>query len=160
MQSPKDTVVVGLGNLLMSDEGVGVRIIMELEKRLGDNSSVDLIDAATRLASIPHLISGRRKAIFIDCAFLDGEPGEMRRFSREEVLSRKEMLRQSLHEGDLLGSLDLAAALGDCPEEIVIFGIQPDCVEFGDSLSSALAKKVPDYLDAILRELCIDQESD
>lgn len=152
----KSVVVIGLGNLIMSDEGIGIRVITELQDRIPEGAPIECIDAATRIASIPHIIAGRRKAIFIDCAFLDGEPGEMRRFSREEVVSRKEMLRQSLHEGDLLGALDLAAVLGDCPDDILIFGIQPEKVDFGDTLSEALSKELPNYVDAVFKELSGD----
>jgi hydrogenase maturation protease len=59
----------------------------------------------------------------------------------------------SLHEADLLDALKLSQVLGECPPEIVIFGIQPASMEFGEGLSSILHEKMGNYMETIGREL-------
>ena len=59
----------------------------------------------------------------------------------------------SLHEGDVLGVIDLAKKLDEAPDEIVIFGIQPEKIEWKDALSETLGKRLPDYMRAVEEEI-------
>jgi len=142
-------VVLGLGNPLMADEGIGVHLIERLARRAEAYPGVDFIDAGTGGMALLHLIEGRAKAIFLDCAFMGLEPGSLRPFTPEQVRSTKVLAHQSLHEADLLRILSLAQQLGQCPEEIVIFGIEPEVVEPRQGLSAALLDKTEDYLAEI-----------
>jgi hydrogenase maturation protease len=150
------TVVLGLGNPLMADEGVGPYLIERLERRAERYAGVDFIDAGTGGMSVLHWIDGRRKAVFIDCAFMGLEPGAIRRFVPDEVRSAKVLAHQSLHEADLLRILALAEQLGQCPKEVVIFGIEPQAVEPGQGLSDVLVDEVERYLSEIEAELRSD----
>ncbi len=149
----KATVVLGLGNPLMADEGIGVHLIERLTEVAQRCPDVDFVDAGTGGMSVLHLIEGRRKAVFIDCAFMDEAAGTLRRFTPDEVRSRKVLAHQSLHEADLLKILVLAEQLGQCPEEVVIFGIQPEAVEMRQGLSASLSEQTEAYLAQILAEL-------
>jgi len=154
MVNPKRPVVVlGLGNPLMGDEGIGVHLIERLAASGEQYPSVDFIDAGTGGLSVLHLLDGRRKAIIIDCAFMDEPPGAIRRFTPEDVRSRKVLAHQSLHEADLIRIIEMARQLGQAPEQIVIFGIQPEQVRAGGELSRTLAEKTDEYISLILREL-------
>jgi len=149
----KSTVVLGLGNPLMGDEGIGVYLVEELAKSAAQYPSVDFIDAGTGGLAVLHYIEGRRKAVIIDCAFMDEEPGVIRRFTPEEVRTRKVLAHQSLHEVDLMRTLDLARQLGQAPDEVVLFGVQPEQIEFGRGLSPTLAARTNEYISSILHEL-------
>ena len=149
----KSTVVLGLGNPLMADEGIGVYLIEQLAARAAQHDDVDFIDAGTGGMSVLHLLDGRAKAVFIDCAFMDEAPGAMRRFTPEAVRSRKVLAHQSLHEADLLHILSLAEQFGQCPEQVVIFGIQPEVVDSRQEISQSLLDRTDDYLREILSEL-------
>ncbi len=149
----KPVVVLGLGNPLMGDEGIGIYLIERLAGSAADYPSVDFLDAGTGGLSVLYQIEGRRKAIFIDCAFMDEEPGTIRRFTPDEVRSRKVLAHQSLHEADLMRIIELARQLGQAPEEIVIFGIQPQRVEFTQGLSPALVGRTDEYVSLVLQEL-------
>jgi hydrogenase maturation protease len=150
---PKSTVVLGLGNPLMADEGIGVYLVERLVESAGDYPDVDFIDAGTGGLTVLHKIEGRSKAIFIDCAYMGEEPGAIRRFTPEEVRSSKVLAHQSLHEADLLRIIDLARQLGQAPDEIVMFGIQPERIEPAPGLSPVLRGRIDEYLVAILQEL-------
>lgn len=145
-------VVIGLGNLLMSDEGIGIHVLRALAARPGDLPGVDLVDAGASGMSALHAMAHRRKAILVDCAFMGEEPGAVRRFTPSEVASRKELAGFSLHEGDLLDAIDLSRRLGECPEQIVIFGIQPEHVGPGEKLSPALRRRLDEYARMVRSE--------
>jgi len=151
MKNP--VVVLGLGNPLMADEGIGVHLIERLTELAAQYPTVDFVDAGTASLSVLHLIEGRRKAIFVDCAFMDEEPGVIRRFTPGDVRSTKVLARQSLHETDLLRILCLAKQLDQAPEQVVIFGIQPGLVTHSGHLSAALSGKIDAYLSEIISEL-------
>lgn len=149
----KTVAVLGLGNPLMADEGIGVYLIPRLVQVAGRYPSVDFIDAGTGGWSVLHLLEGRRKAVFIDCALMDEKPGTIKRFTCEEVRSRKVLAHQSLHEADLMHVIAMAGQLGQAPEEVVIFGIQPQAIELGERLSPALLERCDEYVSLVLREL-------
>jgi hydrogenase maturation protease len=149
----KPVVVLGLGNPLMADEGIGVYLIERVMESAAEYPAVDFVDAGTGGLSILHHIEGRRKAIVIDCAFMDEPPGAIRRFMPEEVRSTKVLAHQSLHEADLMRIIAMACQLGQVPDEIVIFGIQPERIELRQSLSRTLAERIVEYISMILHEL-------
>jgi len=149
----KPTVVLGLGNPLMADEGIGVYLIERLAESAAEYPAVDFVDAGTGGLSVLHHLEGRRKAVIVDCAFMDEPPGAIRRFTPEEVRSTKVLAHQSLHESDLLRILAMARQLGQAPEEVVIFGIQPERIEPGRPISKTLMEKIDRYVSAILDEL-------
>jgi hydrogenase maturation protease len=149
----KAVIVIGLGNTLMSDEGVGVRVVQRLLDFAGRFPSVDFAEAGTGGMSILHLIRGKDKAIFIDCARMSEEPGVIRKFTPQKIKSTKVLAHQSLHEADLIKVIDLAGQLGQCPAEIVIFGIEPQAVEPGCELSKILTDRFDEYVTTIRKEL-------
>ncbi|OHB77959.1 MAG: hypothetical protein A2Z25_15110 [Planctomycetes bacterium RBG_16_55_9] len=151
----KQTIIICLGNPLMRDEGIGIRLASELSPHLADNPDVEVLDLGTGGLTVVHAIEGRKKVVFVDCAIMGEPPGTMRQFTPEEVLSKKVRTRYSLHEGDLLDTLELSRRLGECPEDIIIFGIEPDEVAPGEGLSEELQSNIPHYVETILKELGI-----
>jgi hydrogenase maturation protease len=149
----RPTIVIGLGNPLMSDEGIGIHVVRALAARAGEFPHVDFLDAGTSGMNALHAMAGRRKAIFVDCAFMEAAPGTILQFDPANVSSRKGLGRLSLHEGDLLDMIELSRRLGECPAELVVFGIQPERVEPAEMLSNTLALRMADYAEAVCAEL-------
>ncbi|MEE8374379.1 MAG: hydrogenase maturation protease [Dehalococcoidia bacterium] len=152
MQQLNDIVVVGLGNTLMTDEGIGIHVLCLLMSESGRHDHIDMVEAGSSVMSVVHSIAGRRKAIIIDCARMSEPAGTIRRFTPSEVESTKSLPHLSLHEGDLLTALRLSRDLGEHPDEVVIFGIQPETIAPGDSLSSTLQERLDYYLETIASE--------
>ncbi len=149
----KAIVVLGLGNPLMADEGVGVAVVERLGARAERYPDVEFIDAGTGGMAVLHWIEGRQKAVFVDCAFMGEPPGTLRRFTPDEVRSTKVLAHQSLHEADLLRILDLAGQLGQAPQQVVIFGIQPETVTPRPGLSQIIEDRMAQYVATIRSEL-------
>jgi hydrogenase maturation protease len=153
-QSPKkDVIVIGLGNLLLSDEGIGVHLVRRLSNWQDKFAAVDFIDAGSAGMNLLHLIANRKKAIIIDCAQMDAKPGTMRRFTPDEVQSVKKLSHYSLHEADILQVINLSRQLGECPRETVFFGIEPASLKPGQDLSKTLSDRIDIYIADICKEL-------
>lgn len=148
----KPTLIICLGNPLMRDEGIGIRLASELLVHLADNPDVEVMDLGTGGLSVMHAIAGREKIVFVDCAVMGQKPGTMLRFTPEQVLSKKVRMRYSLHEGDLLNTLELSRRLAECPDEVVIFGIEPKEIADGEGLTSELQNNIRQYVQTILQE--------
>ncbi len=154
-QTPrKDTIVIGLGNLLLSDEGIGIHLIRKLSEHQGKFPSVEFIDAGTGGMNVLHLIANRKKAVVIDCVKMGKKPGTIKRFEPTDVQTTKKMSHFSLHEADILQVINLSVQLGECPNQIVIFGIEPESLELGQKLSKTLSDKIDAYSTDICKELC------
>jgi hydrogenase maturation protease len=154
VQSPKkDVVVIGLGNVLLSDEGIGVHLVRRLSGRQEEFTSIEFVDAGTAGMSLLHLIANRKKAVIIDCAQMDAEPGAIRRFTADEVKSIKKLSHYSLHEVDILQVINLSKQLGECPNDVVFFGIQPETLAPCRNLSKTLSDRIGTYIADICKEL-------
>jgi hydrogenase maturation protease len=149
----KDTVVIGLGNTLMGDEGIGCVIAGRLLSQQEKYPGIEFIDAGSGGMSLLHIISGRKKAVIIDCAVMGAEPGTIKRFTPEQTKSVKQLSHYSLHEADVLQIIEMSRRLGECPETIVILGIEPGSVEHGRELSDALSGRLSEYIKTIEKEL-------
>jgi hydrogenase maturation protease len=149
----KDIVVLGLGNPLMADEGIGVEILLRLSQRAGKFPAVEFVDAGTAGLSLLHKLSCRRKAVLIDCCAMGSSPGSIAMFRPEEVDSVKRLSHFSLHEVDILHVIELARRLGDCPGEILIFGVEPAAIEAKQSLSAVLAERLDSYVELVAGQL-------
>jgi len=149
----KDVVVIGLGNPLMSDEGIGVELVRRLSGCESVYPGVDFVDGGTGGFSLIYQLGGKQKAVLIDCAYMGAEPGAIKRFTPDDVESKKVLSGRSLHEADLLKVLEMAKELGEAPGDVVIFGIEPEVVEPGMQLSAVLNNRLDHYVSVVEREL-------
>jgi hydrogenase maturation protease len=134
---------------LMGDEGVGCRVAELCAARLRGVDSRDLGTAGTKLL---HLLPGRRKVVVVDCARMGAVPAEWRRFTLEDAHDRGRRPRLSMHEGSLWDILELARLTGNDGPDIVIFGIEPSCVEPSSGLSEPLRSRLREYVSIVARE--------
>ncbi|MBL7215267.1 MAG: hydrogenase maturation protease [Phycisphaerae bacterium] len=153
----KKTIVVGLGNPIMADEGIGTVLVDELSKLAAAgklaSENIEYYDGGCGGMYLLHTIAERQKAILIDCCLMGTEPGTIRRFTPDDVNSVKKMAHLSLHEVDILKVIELAKQLGQCPDEIVIFGIEPVKIEPQMHLNEPLKSRLGDYITEIRKEL-------
>lgn len=149
----RPVIILGLGNTLMSDEGIGVKVAQALQHGGCVPDHVEVLDLGSGGLRVLHHIKDRAKAVFVDCAFMNEEPGVWRRFSPDEARSTKVQTGLSLHEGDVLQAIELSRLLGECPDEVIIIGVQPEVVTPGEALSPVLAARLEEYRDVVLSEV-------
>ena len=147
-----DTVaVIGIGNPLLGDDGVGVEVIKEMEG-LVLPEHVRLYDGGVGGLSLLGLIEGHGEAIFVDALEMGLEPGSIRQLDAEKLQSLKPRLRYSLHEISLQECLPFLK-LVDNPVKISVVGIQPKRVGPGIGLSPEVKESVPNVIKIILKGL-------
>ncbi len=149
-EKPPRTLVIGVGNLLLKDEGIGVHVVRALQEvHLTDD--VSLIDAGTAPDLIAYANAGD-KLIIIDAAKGDGEPGTVYRLHPCD-LSTPTVLAISAHDLGVEQGLALLKLMGNEPGETIIIGIEPKEIDFGTELSAELQKKLPHILNTVLNEI-------
>jgi hydrogenase maturation protease len=143
-------VVIGVGNLILTDEGIGIHVVKALQElELPDD--VKLIDGGTSPDLIAYTRAGD-KLIIVDAARAGGKPGTIYRFRPEDLAGEKAALT-SAHEMGVVENLKLMSMAGNEPKEIIIIGIEPKEIKFGTELSPELGRKVPEIVKAVRKEI-------
>jgi len=145
-------LILGLGNLLLGDEGIGVRVAEEL-KGLELPNGVAVVEGGTGGLGLIGLMEEYQKVIIVDAADMGHPPGRVVRFTPLEAQLKTVETPLSLHQIGLGEVLALAKALEVAPAEWVIIGIQPRRVEMGAGLSSEVEGAIPQIIRIILDEL-------
>jgi hydrogenase maturation protease len=140
--------VVGIGNVLLRDEGIGCHVVHALEGiPLLD---VKIIDGGT-CPDMLQLLEDIDKLVIVDAVRGGGTPGQIYRFHLEDItLEQKPFL--SLHDVGLVDSLMLMQLWHNIGEAVII-GIEPREIDWGLELSLELQEKMPQIIDAVLSEL-------
>ncbi len=145
-------LILGLGNPLQGDDGIGCRVAQELEKRELPND-VEVMDGGTPGVGLLNFFEGRKRVIIVDAAEMGIAPGEFRRFTPHEITLTGSQERFSLHRSGVADALALAHELKIELPEIIFCGVQPASVEWRDALSPQVQAAVPRVIGAILNEL-------
>lgn len=144
-------LVIGIGNILLQDEGVGVRVI-EAMQEMDLPDDVELVDGGTSGADLVDMIADRGKLIVVDAIEAGAQPGTVFRLSAEDLLPQDGQAI-SLHQLGLVESLTMAEQLGCAPQEVAIIGVQPGKVSPGLELTAEMAGVVPKIIQTVLAEL-------
>lgn len=154
-ENRKKLVVIGVGNFLQGDEGVGVHAINELSKEILD-PRVEVIDGGTAGIDLLFFLEDADFAVIIDCMEAYLEPGTIFRLSAEELFlsAKTDNMRKklSLHETNLTEVLLAAKELNKLPSTI-LFGIQPKEITVSCSLSAPVQKALPKLIRAVKKEI-------
>ncbi len=148
--------VIGIGNTLMADDGIGSVLVERAKERFGNVSNVVFLDEGTIGFGLVHVIKDYDDVIIIDSGDMGKVPGEFAVFSPEDVRSSKFCQGLSLHESDLLKVLEASRAMGELPTRLRILAIQPKEIGWNGTISRELTERIGDYLDALRIELGID----
>ncbi len=145
----KKVTIIGIGNLLLGDEGVGVHVAQRLAEII-HSDDIQVIDAGTS-PDIFGLVDAQ-KVIVVDAAKAGGVPGTIYRFELGELnLNSEHPL--SLHEVSLLDGLRVWSFLNRRPESVVVIGIEPSTVDFGLGLSPQVEGKLPEVMRLVISEI-------
>lgn len=144
--------IIGIGNILMQDDGVGIFLLHRL-KYHAELSDVSFVELGTGGMKLLHYLVEFDKAVIIDSGNFGANPGDFRIFSPHEVQNVKFMSGQSLHEFDLLNTIELSKRMGECPRTLLIFAIQPEHIDFGENLSISLQKRLQEYEEVLVETI-------
>ena len=145
------TLVLGLGNLVHGDDGVGIHAIGLLQKEARVPSGAVLMDGGTQGLNLISHISGFQRLLVIDAVDAGKEPGTLVRLDGDALQTLPG--KPSVHQ---LGFADLMIAmklLGEPPEEVVVIGVQPQSTDWSAELSPPVYDALDELLTVVLAQL-------
>ena len=143
--SRAEVIVLGLGNLLRRDEGLGIRALERLRACYTLPNTVQLVDGGTLGLELLSYLEGTERVLILDAALTNGPPGTLLRVAGEQIPSFFGM-RTSAHEIALADLLAVMKLRGSELRDLVLWGMQPATLEPGWELSEPVAA----YLDALV----------
>jgi len=146
--------VIGLGNPLRRDDGIGLLLLQYLHEQINKLSkNIEFIDGGTSGMNLLHLL-GKYDTIFIlDAVDFKGIPGEIKKFTLAEVKNQKIQFFHSTHEPDFLNVLAFLKELDELPKQLLIFGVQSKDISYGTGLSKELCSLLPNIKKQIIEEI-------
>jgi len=149
--SPRITIL-GVGNLLLKDEGVGVHLVQKLTDSDIGYVNLNVIDGGTSPDILSLVDDGTEKLIIIDAVKAGSKPGTVYRFCFDD-LDSDSATPISLHEIGVLDSLRMMALLNRQPKCTVIIGIEPKTIDHGLDLSPEVEERLPEVVELVLNEV-------
>ncbi|MBI5238482.1 MAG: HyaD/HybD family hydrogenase maturation endopeptidase [Deltaproteobacteria bacterium] len=146
----KKTLVVGAGNILLRDEGAGVRALEAFLSEYSAPKAVVFLDAGAAGLAVLDRMKDYTDIIIIDAARMKKRPGAVHRISGDMI--SKSAIRTTAHDIGLNEALELAAFDGDCPD-VTLIGIEPKDITPGLGLTPCVEKKIPKAVLKIKAEL-------
>jgi hydrogenase maturation protease len=150
-------LVLGIGNILLRDEGVGVRVIERLQQ-MDLPSSVEVVDGGTSGADLLDVLSEREKVIVVDAIdtggtdYADMQPGETIRLEADQ-LAPPDTPDISLHDLGIGETIQMTKMLNCAPDSVVIIGVKPKDLTPGLELSSTIEQVIPMIIKQVLKDI-------
>ena len=147
-----DVMVLGIGCILYSDEGFGVRVVEKMEKQYEFPESVLLVDGGVLGVNLLGVISKPKHLIVVDCIRNKGKPGDLYRLEGDAIPARIRA-KNSLHQVDFLEALTLCQALDHVPETVIV-GVEPLDIDTQSlDLTPPILAQVDPVIEMVLAEL-------
>jgi len=141
----KRKIVLGIGNILNSDEGVGVHAVLRMQQDAGEDLAVEFLDGGTLGLDLLPIVEDASHLLLLDAIDAGLRPGSVIELDGEEI-PKFSGIKLSLHQTTFQDVLSLAQLRGGLPERLYLIGVQPVSLELGTELSPEVANVVPDIL--------------
>ena len=147
-----EVTVLGIGNIVLQDEGFGVRAVELLDEKYEFPAQVQVLDGGTLGMELLRFVTGTKKLLVIDSINSNEEPGTMFRFANEAVMAHFQD-KLSVHEVGIQDVLALLQVTGKPIPEVVVIGAQPYQVSAGVALTPEMTALLPKIEQQALQEL-------
>lgn len=151
---PEPLLVLGLGNPLCQDDGVGVVAVTRILEEWSPGPGVKVMEGGTLGLWLLPLLESYRNVILVDAIRADGEPGTPVRIEGEEV-ARAAAHRLSVHQVGVGDLMDAAQLRGTLPPALTLIGVVPEAVSLGLGLTARVERALPLLIDRVL-EACAE----
>jgi hydrogenase maturation protease len=152
MNHAHKTLIIGVGNLLLSDEGVGIHVAQRLIQKYKLPEEILVLDGGTLGLDLLYYLEGIENLLIIDAVLMNKEPGSLMRMADDEVPSYMSF-KMSPHHIGIPDMLFAAKLKGLYPPNVVLWGVQPGVVELGLDLSKPVTSQLDNLIKHILTEL-------
>ena len=154
-----ELTVLGIGNILMRDEGVGVRVMERARDARDWPAEVEFIDGGAGGLNLLNVLEAAERLIVFDSAEMKLKPGEHRIVAPRQVCDEPAEHRASLHDVPFMETLTLCGRFLHRPEDVKIFAIQPAVVDYGRELSDELKAAMPAIVAAAVELVAAEAEA-
>ena len=145
-----NVLILGLGNILLSDEGAGVKVVEELQRCYDFSDPVEIIDGGTMGMELLPYFDDRSHILIVDAVKTGNEPGTIVRIDDPPAFFST---KTSFHQIGLADVLGAAAITDNLPRNIMLFGIEPKEMSTGLDLSPEVAHNLSRLVDMVVAEL-------
>jgi len=152
MTSDYKTIIIGVGNLLLSDEGIGIHAAQRLLQDFNLPEEILVLDGGTLGLDLLYYLEGIENLLIIDAVLMNKEPGTLMRMVDEEVPTYMSF-KMSPHHIGIPDMLFAAKLKGLYPPNVVLWGVQPGLIDVGLDLSEPVANQLDPLLENIIDEL-------
>lgn len=139
----RETLVIGVGNILLTDDGAGVRAMRQLRDSQPRPRHTNFVDAGTLNFMLSSAVEAADNLIIFDAAELGEQPGTVRCFVNEEMDDFLYSPSRSAHEIGIADLMDFARLLDRVPRNRALIGVQPELIDWGDWLSESVEAALP-----------------
>lgn len=143
------TLILSIGNVLMTDEAVGAEVLTRLEQTSGADPSIRYLDGGTLSFTLAIPIGECQRLIVIDAAATGEAPGNVRVYEGEAMDRQLGANAKSVHEVSLADLMDIARLTDTLPAQRALVGIEPAYIGWGEQLTPQVAAAVPEAIAAI-----------
>jgi len=143
MLPSNNTLILGIGNTLLADEGTGIHMLNYMQRHHPELSDVEYLDGGTLSFTLAPWIEEAGNLIVIDAAELGAPPGTVEVFAGEDMDRFAGKTKRSVHEVSLGDLLAIAHLTGAIPENRVLVAIQPEKIDWGSCLSNRVKQALP-----------------
>jgi hydrogenase maturation protease len=151
MAKQKDILVLGIGNTILKDEGIGVRVAEKMMK-MSLPPEVEVMDGGIKGLDLLYYIEGRKKVIVVDAVKAGAPPGTLFRFTDNDLAAKKGIMR-SAHGIDFSDVIAVARFTGTKPAEVIFLGIEPYDLSVSMELSPKIEEMIPILINLVMKEI-------
>jgi hydrogenase maturation protease len=151
----KKILILGVGNVLLKDEGIGVRVAEKMME-MSLPPDVEVLDGGVKGLDLLYYIEGREKIVVVDAVKAGAPPGTLFRFTDRDLAGKKGVMR-SAHGIDFSDVVAISGFMGNKPE-IVFLGIEPESLDASMELSPLMEKNIPILINLVLKEIGAGQD--
>ncbi|MES9941287.1 MAG: HyaD/HybD family hydrogenase maturation endopeptidase [Candidatus Thiodiazotropha sp. 6PLUC1] len=148
--SLQSVLILGIGNNLLSDEGIGVHLVNRMQQRFGEIDGVNFLDGGTLSFTLAEPIAESEGLIVVDAARMNLPPGSLKVFHNEQMDKYLMGNRSSVHEVSLGDLLDIARLSETLPDPRCLVGIEPKELDWGETLSEVVEPAIDKGIDEIV----------
>lgn len=153
----KPILIIGIGNILMKDEGAGIHVV-ERMRSMPLPPYIEVLDGGSETVSLAYILEKRKKVVAVFALKGGGVPGSIYRFTGKDIDEKRKGYHRSIEEQKFTDHLKMTRTLGTEPDEVVIFGIEPEdtgekSLRLEIGLSPSIEAKMPEIIEMVMREL-------
>ncbi len=150
LKAETNILVLGIGNILLSDEGAGIKVIEQLQQQYKIPDAIEVTDGGTMGVELLPWIEKRSHIIIVDAIRSDNPPGSVLKVDDVPAFFQNKI---SPHQIGITDVLAMAYILDDLPPSVILIGVEPETLSGGIELSETISGKIDTMVDMVVSEI-------